>query len=241
MSVVAIVQARVGSTRLPGKVLMKLGERTVLEHVCLRLHSAKQVDEVVVATSTLVEDDRIVQHVAEIGCKLFRGDERDVLDRFYRAAVANSADYIVRVTSDCPLADPDLIDAVVRRLREEDADYASNNNPPSFPHGLDVEAFRFSALERAWREADDQYDREHVTPYIRRHTDLFRVVNLAAEVDRSLWRLTLDYPEDLKLMQAIFEIGPGKGGPRHLADIVYLLEAHTELLQINAKRAVRNQ
>lgn len=199
-----IVQARKGSSRLPGKVLQKLGDRTVLEHVIGRLRMVENADMVVVATTTLPADDEIVTLAESAGAIVFRGDEHDVLGRYLGAARAVDADVILRVTSDCPLIDPALCAAVIKARADTRADYASNNMPRLFPHGLDCEAFTRAALEHAASDATETYDREHVTPWLRRNPDLQRTNVVGPGWPANQQRWTLDYPGDLEFFTRLF-------------------------------------
>jgi spore coat polysaccharide biosynthesis protein SpsF len=202
---VAIIQARMGSARLPGKVLLDLGGDTVLAHVFHRVERANLVGRVVVATTDDPRDDAIVVECQRLGGKYFRGSESDVLDRYYRCARREEAETVVRITSDCPLIDPDVIDATIRVFLEEHADYASNVVPRRFPRGLDTEIFTMAALEQAWRNATEPHQREHVTPYFYEHPQMFRISSFANDRDYSEHRWTLDTPEDLELLRAIYQ------------------------------------
>ncbi|HET7677409.1 MAG TPA: glycosyltransferase family protein, partial [Candidatus Limnocylindrales bacterium] len=176
MRTVAIVQARTGSTRLPGKVLARIGGRPMLAHVVERARAAPGVDEVVVATSVLPEDDAIAGLCAESGWPCERGSATDLLDRYERAAAAHDAEVVVRVTGDCPLLDPALVGEVIALLGRGGYDYASNTlEPRTWPHGLDAEAFTRAALATAWAEDTDPAWREHVTPFLYRHPERFRL------------------------------------------------------------------
>jgi spore coat polysaccharide biosynthesis protein SpsF len=203
---VAIIQARTGSTRLPGKVLLPVRGHPVLAHVVRRTLKARLVDEVVVATTTLPEDDAIVDLAHHEGWPVERGSELDLLDRYVEAARAHAADTVVRITSDCPLIDPVLIDDVVEALETRAADYASNTlEPRTYPRGLDVEVISAPALERAWREDRDPAWREHATPYIYRHPELFRLLRVPGREDHSAHRWCVDTPEDLVLVRRIYD------------------------------------
>lgn len=204
MTTVAIVQARMGSTRLPGKVLMDLGGTTMLARVVRRTRRARRLDSLLVATTTAPADDAIVRECERLGAPVFRGSEDDVLDRYYCAAQAAAADRVVRITSDCPLIDAEVIDAVIARLAETQADYASNALPRSFPRGLDVEAMTAPALARAWREARQSFERAHVTPYLYGHPESFRLAGITAESDYSSLRWTVDTTEDLAVVRALY-------------------------------------
>jgi len=204
MNVTAIVQARMGSARLPGKVLMDLGGETVLGCVVQRLRRASRISEVVVATSERVENDRIAGECDRLGVSCFRGSENDVLDRYLRAATHFRSDVIVRVTSDCPLIDPAVADEVVSAFFDGTADLACNDLPCTFPRGLDVEVFSPETLRRAEAIATKSYQREHVTPVIYERPDLFRIASVCGEQDFSQYRWTLDTAEDLQLIREIY-------------------------------------
>ena len=211
--VVAIIQARMGSSRLPGKSLAEIEKRPMLWHVIHRVKRASLVDRVVVATSTAPADDVIEKMCRENGVPCHRGSENDVLDRFYHAARAEKAAQVVRITADCPLIDPEVIDRVVRRFQRGDLDYASNAMVRSYPDGLDTEIFSFSALERAWHEARKPSEREHVTPYLR--SEKFRTANVENQ-STTLYqpcRWTVDEAEDLEFIRAVYKAFRGKERP----------------------------
>ena len=204
--VVALIQARMRSTRLPGKVLADIAGRPMLWHVACRVCRARRVDRVVVATSAHPADDVIATFCerSEIAC--FRGDEEDVLDRFYQAARKHGADVVVRITTDCPLIDPHVIDRVVETRAASGCDYATNTLRDTYPDGLDVEVFTFAALERTWREATKASEREHVTPYIRL-SGRFRLCNIEnEEAPRARGqRWTVDDPVDLEFVRGVYQ------------------------------------
>ena len=209
MNVVAILQARMTSTRLPGKVLREMAGKTMLEHVVERVSAARLVDQVVIATTTEPSDDVLYDFCVERGWSVVRGSMEDVLSRFVLAADTFSADVIVRVTTDCPLADPDLIDDVVRVLMCSDYDYVSNRLPPeerTIPLGLDVECFWRSALDNAGTNAAVGPEREHVTPYIYNNRKKFRCVHLRyPEIGKPDLRLTVDTQEDFQTVTSILK------------------------------------
>ncbi|HEX5450786.1 MAG TPA: glycosyltransferase family protein [Candidatus Limnocylindrales bacterium] len=233
----AVVQARMTSARLPGKVLEPILGSPMLGHIMRRVARSTRVDDVVVATTVEAEDDPIVDLAAQEGWVLVRGSRDDVLDRYVQAAREMKADIVVRITSDCPLIDPDLVDAVVAALGSG-IDYASNTlEPRTYPRGLDCEAMTRSALERASREDDRPAWREHVTPYIYRHPDRFRLRRVANEEDESSHRWCVDVPEDLKLVRSIYGvIGPDATSWR---EALAACAAHPEWATINA--AVRQK
>jgi spore coat polysaccharide biosynthesis protein SpsF len=204
MNVVAIIQARMGSTRLPGKVLRDIAGDTMLARVVRRAQLARSLSAVVVATSVAPSDDAIVAECARLGVPVFRGHEQDVLDRYWQAACAHQADVVVRITADCPLVDPGVVDQVVAAFRDARPDYASNVLERTYPRGLDTEVMALATLEQTWREADRPYQRAHVTPYIYQNPDRFRLLSVRADADYSAYRWTVDTPEDLAFVQAVY-------------------------------------
>lgn len=201
--VVAIIQARMGSTRLPGKTLMDLGGKTVLDHVLDRLAFVPELDAIVLATTTNSEDDVIEAHCKQRGTTVFRGHPTDVLDRYHAAAHAQDAEVVVRITADCPLLDPTVISSVVDAACLPDTDYASNVHPQTYPDGLDAEALSSKALDAAWNEARLPSEREHVTPFVWKHPERFRLHSVTHQEDLSHHRWTLDDADDLAFLRAI--------------------------------------
>lgn len=201
--VAAIIQARMGSTRLPGKVLMSIGGETVLERVVRRVSLAKRVDAIIVATTATDRDEAIVRECERLRVQCFRGSEDDVLDRYYQAAKAASADVIVRITSDCPLIDPGVVDQVQSAFFRENADLCCNALPRTFPRGLDTEIVSMEALGRAWQLARQPEHREHVTLFCYERPDLFHLASVTNSHDYSYHRWTVDTPEDLELVRTI--------------------------------------
>jgi len=204
--IAAIVQARMGSTRLPGKTLMDIAGKPMLGRVVERVQRIPGVERLVVATTENPADEAILRFAADHGLPAYAGSEEDVLDRVYRAACRYGVAVIVRVTPDCPLLDPTVSGLVVGRFVEAggSVDYASNTQPPTFPDGLDTEVFSFEALERAWREARLPSEREHVTTYICSHRDRFRVANVANGEDLSAHRWTVDTEADLAFVRQVY-------------------------------------
>jgi spore coat polysaccharide biosynthesis protein SpsF len=229
---IAIIQARIGSTRLPGKVLLPLAGEPVLTRVVRRTSRARTVDAVVVATTNEPADLAIVELARREGWLVERGSEADLLDRYVQAARAHRADVVIRITSDCPLIDPDVIDQTVHAFEAGGVDYASNTlEPRTFPRGLDVEVVTMAALERAWREDADLAWREHATPYLYRHPELFRLLRVPAPVDESRHRWTIDTPEDYDLVSRIYEaLGRDDFAWR---EALATVEAHPEWADIN--------
>src|SRR6266566_5493303 len=234
MKITATIQARMGSTRLPGKVLMTVGTEPVLARVVHRLRRAALIDGIIVATSDRPADDAIVRECNRLQVACFRGSENDVLDRYWQAAQWCGAEAIVRITSDCPLIDAELVDETIQAFLSQPADYTSNALERTYPRGLDTEAFTIAALERAWREAREPYEREHVTPYIYEHPELFRLVSVRDERDYSAYRLTLDTHEDLQLIRTIYSRFEGRDD-FGWQDVLALMEREPELAQLNAR------
>ena len=204
VKVVAIIQARMGSTRLPGKVLRDLEGETVLARVVNRLRRTHLIGELLVATTDRPADDVIVAECRRCSVPVCRGDEQDVLDRYYRAAQLVKAEVVVRITADCPLIDAEIADKTVAAFLEARPDYASNVLIRTYPRGLDTEVTSFDALARVWREARKPYEREHVTPYIYEHPADFRLVAVTGDADHSAHRWTVDTPEDLEFVRKIY-------------------------------------
>lgn len=204
MKVIAIVQARMGSTRLPNKVMKPINGVPMIELLLARLSRSKEVDKIVVATSVDATNQPLVEHVRALGYGCEQGSESDVLERYVQAARAHQAEVVVRITGDCPLVDPGLVDECIRRFRAANVDYFSNTNPPSYPDGLDIEVVTLAALERAMEESSKPYDREHVTPYIR-ESGRFNTANMKNSVDLSALRWTVDEQADFDVVRNIFE------------------------------------
>lgn len=232
MKTVCVIQARMSSTRLPGKVLLPLLDRPVLDWVVRRTRAAETLDDVVVATTTNAADDPIAEYCEAEAVPVFRGSEEDVLSRYMGAADKHGADAVVRVTSDCPFIDARLVDRVVGALREEGADYASNIlEPRTYPRGLDVEAFTADALRTAAAEATRAGWREHVTPFFYRQPERFDLVGVWGEEDHSEHRWTLDTPDDLRLLRLLAEeLGRWDFGWRQALEAA---QAHPEWSAIN--------
>lgn len=208
LKIILVTQARTGSTRLPGKVLKEIEGKSLLQIHLDRLKNCKNVNEIIVATTVNEEDNVIFDKAIEWGYTTSRGSESDVLDRFFQAVKDKKADWIVRVTSDCPLIDPELVDDVIKFAQDNNVDYCSNGFVENFPDGQDIEVFKFSALEKAWKVANLQSEREHVTPYIINNSDykggnLFSAVNYPCESDFSKIRMTVDENRDFELIEII--------------------------------------
>jgi spore coat polysaccharide biosynthesis protein SpsF (cytidylyltransferase family) len=201
----AIIQARLGATRLPRKVMLEVLGKSILEYVIERVRASEAINNVIVATSTAKENLAIVNIAEKLGVKAYRGSEQDVLDRFYKAAKEFNLKNIVRITADCPLIDPQVINRVVRHYFKSKADYCSNTLKPTFPDGQDVEVFSFDALDFAWKNALLPSEREHVTPYIYKHPEKFWAVNVKNKIDLSRKRWTLDQKEDFEFIKNVLE------------------------------------
>ena len=240
MSVVAFIQARVGSTRLPGKVLMDLGGKPVVLRVIERVRKASNVDEVLVVTTFDPKDLPIVKLCAEIGVRVFCGSEDDVLDRFYQAAKLLKPEHIVRITADCPVMDPAVVSRVVAQHLQGNSDYTSNTIEEHFPDGEDVEVFSFEALKRAWKEADLMSEREHVTLYIRNHPERFSLSSVKSDLNLSNQRWTLDTDKDYAFLTSLYKELGSRDEYFGMDEIIALLTERDELNTINAGMA-RNE
>lgn len=227
-----MIQARMGSTRLPGKVLAPVAGKPMLWHVIQRTRSAKSLNQVMVVTSKKSEDNPLAEFCTQSMIDCFRGSEEDVLDRYYQAARECPDATIVRITADCPLVDPEVIDKVVSTYQLGSYDYVSNVHPRSYPDGLDVEVFSLATLERTWHEAVEPHHREHVTSYMSEHPERFRIGNVAHRMDLSAMRWSVDYPQDMQFIRVVYD----RIKDRHfgLAEVVALLKSYPELTQINA-------
>ena len=238
---ILVTQARSGSTRLPGKVLKEIDGKSLLQIHLERLKKCLNITEIVVATTDKKEDAVIYDKVIAWGFSAARGSELDVLDRFYQAVKNKKADWIVRVTSDCPLLDPILVDKIIAFVQEKDKDYGANGLIEHFPDGQDVEVFKFSALESAWEHAKLPSEREHVTPYIRNNSDhfggkLFTAINYPCESDFSKIRMTVDEPSDFEVLKILIdELGIEKSWSDYTN---YIIE--NDLMKINGQ-IVRNE
>ncbi len=240
MNTVAILQARMSSTRLPGKVLKPLIGEPMLFRQIERLMRCKEFDHLIVATSTSDSDDLLADECEKRGVECFRGSLDDVLERFYRSIKTYNPRNIVRLTGDCPLADPFLIDDVIRFYKEGDYDYVCNCDPPTFPDGLDVEVMNYASLEVSFESASIRSEREHVTLYIRSHAEKFKIGNYLAITDRSSLRWTVDEPEDFIFVEAVYNELYEKKPEFTTNDILELLESTPSLIKLN-NSFIRNE
>jgi spore coat polysaccharide biosynthesis protein SpsF len=232
VKITAVIQARMGSTRLPGKVLMDLGGKTVLARVVDRLRRATLINEILVATTDSIADDAIIQECRRINVASFRGSESDVLDRYYQSALMTAAEGIVRITSDCPLIDPQIADDTVRLFLDLRPDYASNALDRTYPRGLDTEVMTRDALACAWREAHLSYQRAHVTPYLYENPSRFDILAVRGRINYSDHRWTLDTAQDLVFIRAIYDqLGNDDNFSWH--DVLAVLQREPELVELN--------
>ena len=238
--ILGILQARVSSTRLPGKVLLPILGKPMLRHQAERILKCKLLDKFILATSNDGQDDAILDICRDLQIPCYRGSLTDVLDRFYQAARGYAPDHVVRLTGDCPLIDPTIVDQLIATYLSEPTDYMSNCVEPTFPDGLDVEAFRFHCLEEAWREARQPSQREHVTLFINRQPERYRVRHFKGKIDLSHLRWTVDESSDFEFAKRVYE----ELYPTNIAfgmnDVLELLERCPELQTINANIA-RNE
>ncbi|MDR0653710.1 MAG: glycosyltransferase family protein [Synergistaceae bacterium] len=237
MRTVGIVQARMTSTRLPGKVLMKALGKPLLQYELERLKRVPSLDELVVATTVNAADDPVAVLCDQMGIASYRGSELDVLSRYHEAATLYGAEAVVRFTADCPLIDPALSDSVIRRFLEGagDLDYCSLNVSDAYPRGMDTEVFSAASLTESFNEGTTEPDREHVTYFIRRYPERYRILRLRCEKNRSVYRLTVDTPDDLALVSGIIETLYPQKPDFTIDDIIALLEAEPELAKINGE------
>lgn len=236
MNVNAIIQARCGSTRFSNKIFAVIDNKPLLWHVVNRLRYVKIIDDIVIATTSNLKDDAIENWCCKENVKCFRGSENNVLNRFYNASSIYPSDVIVRITADDPFKEPSVIDKVIRKLIDEKLDLATNNFPPSFPEGLDCEAFTFNVLEIMEKSAHDSFEREHVTQYVYHNPEKFRIGNVVSEYNLSSYRWTIDNKEDYEMVKRIYEKRKeGNNGILLMKEIFDILEENPEIIQINSQ------
>jgi len=240
MKILAIIQARVGSTRLPGKVLIKVGEKPIIEHVYNRVSKASLIDEIFIATSINKENLPLVKYCSENNIRVFIGSENDVLDRFYQLAKLLNPNHIVRITADCPMIDHEVIDMVIKKHLDTKADYTSNALNQTYPDGLDVEIFKFEVLQKAWEEARLESEREHVTSFIYKNKSFFTIQSIDSRINYGNYRLTVDNPEDLKLFQTLYKNLYIKDPCFGLQSILDFIKDNPFVTEIN-KNILRNE
>jgi len=238
--ITALIQARIGSSRLPGKTLMTIKGESLLGHLIRRIKASKYVTDIVIATTTKEIDDAIVKFAKDRDIKYYRGSEEDVLDRFYKASVEYGIETIVRVTPDCPMLDPQVMDSVISQYINGDYNYVSNTINPTYPDGLDVEVFSFQALKKAWKEAKLPSEREHVTPYIYNHHEFFKIGSYENDVDLFGMRWVVDEEADYKFITEVYKNLYKDGEIFYMRDVLDLLSKQPELSSIN-KNIMRNE
>lgn len=237
--VTAIIQARMSSTRLSGKVLMEVMGRPLLSYQIERLSFSKTIDKIIIATTVNREDDTIVELAQKEGLTFYRGLENDVLDRYYQTAKKHNVNHIMRLTADCPLIDPDICDSIAKVYFESGVDYIHTGQ--TFAEGLDCEIIGFKALRRAWFEAKQKSEREHVTLYIHNHSELFKTMVRENDIDDSRYRITVDEKEDFLVVKAILEnLYRGSDTYFTIGDIKFYLDAHPEVYSLNSY-IIRNE
>lgn len=235
-----IIQARNGSSRLPHKVFLQILNKPIIEYIIERIKIAKNIRNIIIATTTKNEDNKIVDLAKRLNIKSYRGKEEDVLDRFYQASKIFNLKHIVRITADCPLIDPDIIDTAIMRYFDSGADYCSNTLEISFPDGEDVEVFRFASLRHAWKEADLLSEREHVTPFMTKHPEIFKLESYKSKKDLSDKRWTLDEKKDYEFIKSVIEELYPKKPDFRINDILSLLKKKPYLEEMN-KNIERNE
>ena len=238
--IAAIIQARMGSTRLPGKVMKPLCGKPILWHIITRISYSKQIEKIIIATTDKEEDKVIVKLAEQMGVAFYRGSSDDVLDRYYQAARKFNVDPVVRITADCPLIDPEIMDNIIDYYLKGGYDYVSNGLKPTLPDGLDTEVFSFKSLEKAWAEAKKPSEREHVTSYIYNHPELLKIHNYENDVDLSGMRWVVDEEADYQFISEVYKNLYKDGKIFYVKDIIRLLEEMPELLKLN-KGISRNE
>ena len=233
MKVVAIIQARTGSTRLPNKIFLKLANDSLLSHVVNRLRPSKQIDKIVIATTSSLKDNIVEDWCLNNSLEYFRGSENNVLDRYYHSAKKFNADIVVRVTADDPFKDYRLIDQAIKILKDKTYDFVCNNNPVSFPEGLDVEVFSMDALSKSFFNSTSNFEKEHVTQYMHRNKKNFKIFNIKNFKDLSFYRWTIDTEDDYLFAKEIYNRLFNFKTIFLTEDIYQLLDKNPKLMQIN--------
>lgn len=235
MKTVAIIEARMTSTRLPGKIMIPVLGKPLLELLVERLKRAKLLNQIVIATTQNSSDDVVEQLAHRLGVGCFRGSEEDVLDRVLRAARTYNVDIIVEVTGDCPLMDPIILDQIIHTYQTKNVDYVSNILERTYPRGMDIQIFSTAVLEKVSRLTNDPIDHEHVSLYIHEHPEIFTLANVKSDLPENKWdiRLTVDTQEDFQLIKAIFDSLYPRNPEFTLHEILDLLEKRKELLNLN--------
>ncbi|TFE03936.1 cytidylyltransferase domain-containing protein [Jeotgalibacillus salarius] len=234
MKVVAIIQARMGSSRLPAKVMKRVLDKSLLEYQLERVKRTMLIDEIVIATTTRDSEQPIVDLCEKLSIALYRGSEDDVLSRYYEAAREFKADIVVRLTSDCPIIDPNIIDNIIEQFINNKCDYVSNTLKRTYPRGYDTEVFSFETLESAYLNGKSNFEREHVTPYIYQNQSSFNIEQMLGETDNSHYRLTVDTIEDFILIEKIISTLYVKNNNFTNGDVMELLKRNKDWKQINS-------
>ena len=235
--IIAIIQARMGSTRLPGKVLMEVNDRPLLAYQLDRISKSKKLDKVIVATSTLERDNAIENFCKDYGVDCYRGSENDVMSRYYDCAKKYNSDIVVRMTADCPFIDPEIIDKVVQKFKDDNVDYCGNTVPPDtnrFPDGSDIEVFSMEVLEQANLEVKDELFREHVT-FQFWQDDKYISSQFTQNKDWSAYRITVDYPEDFEVVRYILNVLNKKRTFGNLGEIISIIDSNNEIKEKNSQ------
>ena len=232
--VIGILQARMGASRLPNKVLLKIKGKTLLELYVNRVKQSRLLDEIVIATTTKSEDDAIEEIASKLGIECFRGSEHDLLDRYYQCAKKYRGDVVVRVTPDDPFVDHRVIDQAIQLFEDNEVDFVTNHFEPTYPEGLDVEVYSIHALEKSWKEAKLLSEREHVFPYIQNNQGKFKIINFKQEKNYSYLRWTIDYDCDYEMTKIIYDCLYDKTPIFLQEDILKLLEKQPEISEMNA-------
>lgn len=232
--IIAILQARMGSSRLPNKVLFEIKGKTLLELYINRVKQSRLIDKIVIATTKKPEDDVIQETVKQLGLECFRGSENDLLDRYYQCAKKYKTDVVVRITPDDPFVDYRVIDRAVQIFNDNQVDFVTNHFDPTYPEGLDVEVYSFQALEKSWKEAKLLSEREHVFPYIQNNQNQFKIINFVQDKDYSHLRWTIDYECDYEMTEVIYDYLYDKKPIFLQEDILELLEKCPEISQMNS-------
>ncbi len=230
IEIAAIIQCRLGSTRLPRKIFLDLNGKPIIKHLVERLKKSKKIEKIIIATTLDTQDDQVCEWCEEESLDYFRGDTENVLSRFYHCAKRFNVSKIVRVTSDCPLIDPEIVDKTIELFSREEFDYASNNLKKTFPHGLDVEVFSYKSLETSYLNSSSKIEKEHITQFIRKRPNEFKLVNLSSKNNLSDIRITIDEKEDLILVRKIID---ALGNEASYKDIENLFISSPELKKIN--------
>lgn len=242
-NIICLIQARVGSSRLPGKVMKKINGFPMIHYSIRSLSRAKLIDKTIVVTSKNKNNNALEKYLSENNIECFRGSEENVLERYYLAAKKYGANLIVRITGDCPLIDYKIVDRVIKEATKETFDYVSNVLLRTFPRGYDVEVFTFDTLKKMYQVTKDPDDLEHVTLYIRRNPHLFKTKNISAAIKHPEWRLCVDTKQDINLITKIFELSK-KEEPLIYRDIINIFNNNPELIKINAgveQKKVKNE